>query len=64
MKSSLVQGLLLSILLELFVLLNPFYMQLVIDDAILKGDKDLLTGLAAAFVLLGAPPSPTIKPSE
>jgi ATP-binding cassette subfamily B protein RaxB len=49
---ALAQGFLLSALLELFVVLSPFYMQLVVDEAILKGDRDLLTGLAAAFALL------------
>ena len=46
---ALVQGFLLSLLLELFVLLSPFYMQLTIDEAIQKADRDLLLGLAAAF---------------
>ena len=36
----------------LFVVLSPFYMQLVVDEAILKGDRDLLVGLAAAFGLM------------
>jgi ATP-binding cassette, subfamily B, bacterial CvaB/MchF/RaxB len=50
--SALAQGFLMSLLLELFVVLSPFYLQLVIDEAILKGDHDLLTGLAVAFGLL------------
>lgn len=49
---ALAQGFLLSVLLELFVLLGPFYMQLVVDEAILKGDRDLLVGLAVAFGFL------------
>ena len=49
---ALAQGFLLSVLLELFVVLSPFYMQLVVDEAILKGDRDLLVGLAAAFGLM------------
>jgi ATP-binding cassette subfamily B protein RaxB len=44
-----IQGLLLSVLLELVVILSPFYMQLVIDEAILKSDDYLLTGLAVGF---------------
>jgi ATP-binding cassette subfamily B protein RaxB len=49
---ALAQGFLLSVLLEIFVVLSPFYMQLVVDEAILKGDRDLLVGLAVAFALL------------
>lgn len=51
-KKALVQGFIISVLLELFVVISPFYMQLVVDEAISKGDKDLLLGLAAAFALL------------
>ena len=49
---ALAQGLLLSVVLEVFVLLGPFYMQLVVDEAILKADRDLLVGLAVAFGLM------------
>ena len=49
---ALAQGFLLSILLELFVVLSPFYLQLVVDEAIQKADRDLLLGLAAAFGLM------------
>lgn len=49
---ALAQGFLLSVLLELFVVLSPFYMQLVVDEAILKADRDLLVGLAVAFGLM------------
>lgn len=49
---ALAQGFLLSVLLEAFVLLAPFYMQLVVDEAILKADRDLLLGLAVAFGLM------------
>ena len=49
---ALAQGFALSVLLEVFVILSPFYMQLVVDEAILKGDRDLLRGLAAAFAML------------
>jgi ATP-binding cassette subfamily B protein RaxB len=51
---ALAQGFLLSALLELFVVLTPFYMQLVVDEAIAKGDRDLLVGLSVAFALLYA----------
>jgi len=46
---ALAQAILLSVIIELFVLASPFYMQLVIDEAILKGDADLLTALAIGF---------------
>lgn len=50
--STLAQGIILSLLLELFLLANPFYLQIVIDNVIVKGDKDLLIGAAIAFGLL------------
>jgi ATP-binding cassette, subfamily B, bacterial CvaB/MchF/RaxB len=50
--SSLAQGFLMSLLLELFVVLSPYYLQLVIDEAILKGDHDLLLGLGIGFGVL------------
>ncbi len=50
----LVQVLLLSLLLQVYVLASPFYMQLAIDQAALKGDKDLLTALAVGFGLFAA----------
>jgi ATP-binding cassette subfamily B protein RaxB len=46
------QALLLSVVLQLFVLLGPYYVQLVIDEAIQKSDKGLLLALAGAFALL------------
>jgi ATP-binding cassette, subfamily B, bacterial CvaB/MchF/RaxB len=52
MATAMLQGLLLSAFLELFVLLTPFYLQLIIDQAILKSDHNLLLGLAVAFALL------------
>lgn len=47
-----VQGIALSVFLQVFVLLSPYYMQLVIDEAILKGDFSLLMAIAAGFALL------------
>ena len=47
-----VQGLALSVFLQVFVLLAPYYMQLVIDEAILKGDFSLLMAIATGFALL------------
>jgi ATP-binding cassette subfamily B protein RaxB len=51
-RSALLQGLGLSLLLELFAVVGPFFMQLVIDEAILKEDQHLLVGLAVGFGLL------------
>lgn len=48
------QGLALSVFLQVFVLLSPYYMQLVIDEAILKGDMSLLMAIAVGFALLKA----------
>ncbi|MEM9356266.1 MAG: peptidase domain-containing ABC transporter [Pseudomonadota bacterium] len=46
------QGIALSIFMQIFVLLGPYYMQLVIDEAILKGDVSLLMAIAGGFALL------------
>jgi ATP-binding cassette subfamily B protein RaxB len=42
----------LSLLLQLFAIVSPFYMQTVIDDVILRNDNHLLTVLAIGFGLL------------
>ncbi|KUJ82778.1 ABC transporter ATP-binding protein [Microbulbifer flavimaris] len=52
LKRSLTQILLLSLLLQLFAVVTPFYMQTVIDDVILRGDTSLLLVLALGFGLL------------
>ncbi|WP_448206661.1 peptidase domain-containing ABC transporter [Azospirillum sp. sgz302134] len=44
----------LSVILEVLVIAGPFYMQLVIDEVITKGDVDLLVVLALGFGLLTA----------
>jgi len=44
----------LSVVLEVLVIAAPFYMQLVIDEVIAKGDVDLLAVLALGFGLLAA----------
>jgi len=46
MKKGLIQLLLLSLLLEIFGVSMPFYSQLIIDDVLVTGDKDLLKILA------------------
>ena len=47
----LVQTLVLSIILQLYVLASPFYMQIVVDNAIAKDDRQLLVVLAFGFTL-------------
>src|SRR5262249_34295573 len=49
---ALVQVLVLSVILQAFVLIAPFYMQLTIDEVIARGDVDLLLVLALGFALL------------
>jgi ATP-binding cassette, subfamily B, bacterial CvaB/MchF/RaxB len=46
---SLIQILLLSIALQVFVLLSPFFMQWVIDQALVSADRNLLTVLGLGF---------------
>lgn len=48
---SLAQILILSLLLQLYVVASPFYLQLAIDQAALKGDAHLLNALALGFGL-------------
>lgn len=52
LKRSLGLVLALSLLLQLFAIVSPFYMQTVIDDVILRSDINLLTVLAIGFGLL------------
>lgn len=52
LKRSFVQVFLLSIVLQLFVLTSPFYLQLVIDEAITRFDQDFLLLLALGFGFL------------
>jgi len=49
---ALAQALVLSAVLQLAVLAAPFYMQLAVDEAVMKGDDGLLTALALGFGLL------------
>lgn len=49
---SLGQILLLAASLEIFALVSPFFLQWVIDNVIVSGDRDLLTTLALGFGLL------------
>jgi ATP-binding cassette, subfamily B, bacterial CvaB/MchF/RaxB len=51
---ALIQILILSVILETFVIVSPFYLQLTVDDVIARGDTDLLIVLALGFGLLTA----------
>ncbi|QBY03092.1 peptidase domain-containing ABC transporter [Thalassotalea sp. HSM 43] len=42
----------LSVMLQLFAIATPYYLQLVIDDVVVNGDSDLLMILALGFALL------------
>jgi ATP-binding cassette subfamily B protein RaxB len=52
LKRSLVQILSLSLLLQVFAIVSPYYMQTVVDDVILRNDGNLLLVLALGFGLL------------
>ena len=52
LKRILVQILVLSLLLQGFAMITPFYMQLVVDDVIISRDIDLLLILALGFGLI------------
>ena len=52
LKSGLVSLLLLSIVLQVFALASPYYMQWVVDEVLLSNDQPLLTVLAIGFSLL------------
>lgn len=52
-SSALVHTLVLSVLLQAYVIASPFYMQLAIDEAAMKGDVGLLGALAFGFGLFG-----------
>lgn len=52
LSRALLQAILLSVVLQLFVIASPFYMQLAVDEAVVKGDDKLLASLALGFTLL------------
>lgn len=52
LNRSLAQVLLLALTLQIFALVSPFYMQWVVDSAIVSADRDLLTTLGLGFLLL------------
>ena len=52
LKKALTQMLLLSVIVQLFIIAAPFYMQLVVDEVLTKFDTDLLVVLAAGYGFL------------
>ena len=52
LRRGLTQVLLLALALEAFMLLTPFFMQWVVDDVLVSGDRDLLLTLGLAFAML------------
>src|SRR5262245_22376657 len=54
LKRSLAQIVALALVLEFFVLLSPFFLQWVVDDVLVTGDRDLLVTLGIGFALLVA----------
>ncbi len=52
MKGAIAQVLLLSLVLEVFAIASPFFVQLVIDRVVVGRDRDLLTVLGLGFGLL------------
>jgi ATP-binding cassette, subfamily B, bacterial CvaB/MchF/RaxB len=52
LKRSLIQVFILAAALEVFGLMAPFFSQLIIDDALVSGDKDLLTVLVIGGLLI------------
>jgi ATP-binding cassette, subfamily B, bacterial CvaB/MchF/RaxB len=52
LSSFLLQVLLLGTALEVFGVLSPFYLQLVVDQAITSEDRDLLSVLAVGFIFV------------
>jgi ATP-binding cassette subfamily B protein RaxB len=54
LKRSLLQVLVLALVLQGFAMIAPFYMQWVVDGAVVTADRDLLTVLGLGFLLLAA----------
>jgi ATP-binding cassette subfamily B protein RaxB len=52
LKRSLAQVFVLALVLEVFVLLSPFYLQWVVDGVLVSADRDLLVTLGIGFALL------------
>ncbi|MEM0515561.1 peptidase domain-containing ABC transporter [Pseudoalteromonas sp. YIC-827] len=52
LKSGLVKLIVLSLVLQLFALMTPYYMQWVVDEVLISFDESLLTVLAIGFALI------------
>lgn len=52
LKRAIIQLFVLSVILQLITLASPFYLQLVVDEAVVKFDKKLLVVLAIGFCAL------------
>jgi ATP-binding cassette subfamily B protein RaxB len=52
LRRSLFQVLALGLALQVFALIAPFYMQWIVDEALLASDRDLITVLGCGFLLL------------
>lgn len=52
LKRSLLLVISLSVLLQVFAVISPYFIQIVVDDVVLRTDKHLLNILAMGFVLL------------
>ncbi|KTF67507.1 peptidase domain-containing ABC transporter [Sphingomonas sp. HT-1] len=50
-KSGIVQALFLSLVLQVYLIASPLYIQGAVDSGALRGDKELLFALAAGFLL-------------
>ncbi|WP_420607371.1 peptidase domain-containing ABC transporter [Novosphingopyxis sp.] len=53
-RAGLLQTLLLSLLLQVFIIVMPLYMQTAIDNGALRGDTELLSALAFGFLTFAA----------
>jgi len=52
LKQAMINVLVLSIALQLFSLISPYYMQLVVDEVLMRSDSNLLTVLAIGFAMV------------
>lgn len=52
LKRGMIQLLLLGLVLQVFSLVSPFYMQWVVDEALVAADRDIVTVLGLGFLLL------------
>jgi len=50
--SSFISILLLSLVLQVFAIISPLYMQTVVDEVVISGDESLLVALATGFAIL------------